>query len=305
MSAQPIPGLPVVLTIAGTDPCGGAGIQADLRAFSALGVAGASVVTSVVAQNTEGVTGIFKVPPSAVARQMDAVAKDLPISAVKIGLLSDARIVSTVAGRIGRRDLANVVLDPVIAASDGTVLLPTRGITRLKEDLLPRVLVVTPNIPEAEILSGLAITNEDAIIEAARRIGALGPKWVLVKGGHAEGTESVVDLLWDGTGVTRFEGERLTGGPVRGTGCLLSAAIAAGLAHGLSVTEAVSRAREFVAKAIRSALPIGKGSRVWVGPRIGPRPGWNEEARLMATRSEDQMLDESTPTTFDNDEWKW
>lgn len=265
MSARPIPGLPIVLTIAGTDPCGGAGIQADLRAFAEMGVAGASVVTAVLAQNTEGVTGIHKVPPSVVARQIDAVTKDLPISAVKIGLLSDARTVSTVANRIGRRNLPNVVLDPVIAASDGTILLPPRAVTRLKEDLLPRVMVVTPNIPEAEILSGVAITNEDDIIEAARRIQTLGPKWVLMKGGHAEGTEPVVDLLWDGTAVTRFEGERLTGGPVRGTGCLLSAAIAGGLAHGLSVPEAVSRAREFVATAIRSALPIGKGSRVWMG----------------------------------------
>jgi len=173
------------------------------------------------------------------------------------------------------------------------------------EDLLPRVLVVTPNIPEAEILSGIAIKNDDDVIEAATRIGAVGPKWVLVKGGHSNSADTVVDILWQGTGVTRFEGERLTGGPVRGTGCLLSAAIAGGLAHGMSVPDSVSRAREFVANAIRTAVAIGKGSRVWVGTRIGPRPGWNEEARLVATRGEDQLLDEPTPTAFDHDEWSW
>lgn len=256
---------PVALTIAGTDPSGGAGIQADLRAFQAAGVAGASAITAVLAQNTQGVRGLYKLPPSFVARQIDAVATDIPIAATKIGLLPDARAVSLVAGRLRRRGLPNVVLDPVLAASDGTPFLTAKGVERLVAELLPQTLAVTPNIPEANILAKTCIRTLEDAREAATIIHGFGARYVIVKGGHWGDAAPPLDLLFDGTGFTVLTGQRVEGRSVRGTGCLFSATLAAHIALGHGVEEAATRAKSFVTHAIQTADLIGKGNRVWTG----------------------------------------
>lgn len=256
---------PSVLTIAGTDPCGGAGIQADLRVFAALGVAGASVITEAIAQNTTGVLAIHHLPPRFVARQIDAVARDLRVAAVKVGALGTPQAVSAVAERIGRRSLPRVVLDPVLAAKDGTPLLAARGLARLREELLPRVLVVTPNVPEAIALTGVHVRDVESAAEAARALVALGAAYAVVKGGHlAEGSEPV-DVLCDSDGVTLLRGERRAGLPVRGTGCIFSAALASYLALGDGVPDAARKAKAFTSRAIESAVAVGRGARVWLG----------------------------------------
>lgn len=256
---------PVALTIAGTDPSGGAGIAADLRAFQAAGVAGVSAITAVLAQNTQGVNGLYKLPPAFVARQIDSVVRDIPIAATKIGLLPDARIVSMVAARIQRRGLRNVVLDPILAASDGTTFLTPKGVDRLVAELLPRTLVVTPNIPEANILTKTCIHTLEGAREAATIIHGFGARYVIVKGGHWGDDAPPLDLLFDGTGFTVLTGHRVKGRSVRGTGCLFSATLAARIALGDSVEDAAARAKLFVTSAIESAVRIGKGSRVWTG----------------------------------------
>jgi hydroxymethylpyrimidine/phosphomethylpyrimidine kinase len=256
---------PVALTIAGTDPSGGAGVAADLRAFQAAGVAGASVVTAVVAQNTQGVRGIHIVPPRFVARQMDAVAEDMPVAATKIGMLANAQIVSVVAGRVRRRRLPNVVLDPVLAASDGTPLLAPKAVDRLRAELLPLALVVTPNLDEAKILSKTCIETLEDARKAAEIIYGFGPRYVIVKGGHWGDEAPSLDLLFDGTDFTILTEPRVRGRSVRGTGCLFSASLAAHLARGLGVEESAARAKQFVTHAIETAALIGKGSRVWAG----------------------------------------
>lgn len=256
---------PVVLTIAGTDPCGGAGIQADLRAFQHLGAAGASVITTVIAQNSLGIQAVYPLPPRFVARQIDSVVKDMNVAAVKIGALANPRIVSTVANRLGRRHLSNVVLDPVMAAKDGTPLLSPKGVQRLRDELCPRVRVITPNVPEAAILSGRDVNNLDDAREAAKIIQSFGVGWVLIKGGHWKAETPAVDLLYDGESFTELTGNRQEGRSVRGTGCLFSAAMAVGLAKGWSVPETAAWAKEFVTTAIRTALAVGKGHLVWTG----------------------------------------
>lgn len=256
---------PTVLTIAGTDPCGGAGIQADLRVFAALGVAGASVVTEAIAQNTTGVLAIHHLPPRFVARQIDAVARDLPVAAVKIGALGTAHTVSVVAERIRRRSLPDVVLDPVLAAKDGTPLLAARGVARLKEDLLPRALVVTPNVPEAIALTGIHVSDVESAARAAKALVGMGAGCAIVKGGHLADEAEPVDVLFDGDNVTLLRGERQAGSPVRGTGCIFSAALTSYLALGDGVPEAARKAKAFTSHAIETAVAIGKGARVWLG----------------------------------------
>jgi hydroxymethylpyrimidine kinase/phosphomethylpyrimidine kinase len=256
---------PVALTIAGTDPSGGAGITADLRAFHAAGVAGASVITAVLAQNTQGVRGVHKVPPSFVARQIDAVAEDVTVAATKIGMLADAQIVSTVAARIGRRRLPNVVLDPVLAASDGTPLLARKAVDRLIAELIPRTLVVTPNLIEAKILAKTCIDTLEDAREAATIIHGFGARYVIVKGGHWGDEAPPLDLLFDGMDFTILTGDRVKGRSVRGTGCLFSASLAAHIALGYGVADSAARAKRFVTGAIESAAAIGKGDRVWTG----------------------------------------
>jgi hydroxymethylpyrimidine/phosphomethylpyrimidine kinase len=252
---------PIAVTIAGSDSSGGAGIQADLKTFSALGVYGASVVTALTAQNTRGVSGIHDVPPDFIAAQMDAVFADLAVGAVKIGMLSQAAVIETVAQRLGQWQAANIVLDPVMVATSGDRLLSQDAIDVLKRVLIPMALVVTPNLPEAAALLDAPLAqSEDEMRGQAERLLALGARAVLIKGGHGTGAESV-DLLVEATSFTRLASARIATKSTHGTGCTLSSAIAAGLAKGLDLASAVQQAKTYVSAAIAASprLPIGSG----------------------------------------------
>jgi hydroxymethylpyrimidine/phosphomethylpyrimidine kinase len=245
------------LTIAGSDSGGGAGIQADLKTFAALGVFGMSVITSVTAQNTVGVQGVHDLPPEFVARQIDSVLEDIGVDAAKTGMLSSARIVEIVAAKVAAHRVERLVVDPVMVAKSGAPLLRPDAVTAVIEHLLPLALVVTPNLSEAQALSGVPVAGLDGMRESARRIHGLGPKHVVVKGGHLPGR--AVDLLYDGRSFVELDAERIDTPHTHGTGCVFSAAIAAGLAKGRAVPEAVAEAKRFVTAAIRHALPLGKG----------------------------------------------
>jgi hydroxymethylpyrimidine/phosphomethylpyrimidine kinase len=252
---------PIVVTIAGSDSSGGAGIQADLKTFSALGVYGASVVAALTAQNTVSVTAIHPVPPDFIAAQMDAVFSDLAVGAVKIGMLGNADVIATVAARLERYGQANVVLDPVMVATSGRRLLAPDAVDALRNELLPRALVITPNLPEAAVLLDTdEATDAAAMHRQAQCLIALGAKAVLIKGGHAGGAEST-DLLVTATTSVRVSGQRIATRNTHGTGCTLSAAIAAGLAKGLGLAQAVQDANAYVTSAIAAAdrLAIGNG----------------------------------------------
>ena len=230
--------IPRVLVIAGSDSGGGAGIQADLKTFSALGVYGASVVTALTAQNTVGVQGIHDVPPAFVAAQIDSVFSDLSVDAVKIGMLSRPDVIEAVADGLTRHRAERVVLDPVMVAASGDRLLLPEAIDTLRRVLIPKALLVTPNLPEAAaLLDEPVATDEEAMRAQGERILALGPGAVLVKGGHAKGAESV-DVLVDRSGVRRFASPRIATNNSHGTGCTLSSAVAAGLAKGMGLHEA-------------------------------------------------------------------
>ncbi|HEX8663801.1 MAG TPA: bifunctional hydroxymethylpyrimidine kinase/phosphomethylpyrimidine kinase [Beijerinckiaceae bacterium] len=251
----------IAVTIAGSDPSGGAGIQADLKTFSALGVYGASVITALTAQNTRGVQGIHDVPPAFVAEQIDSVFSDLDVKAVKIGMLSRPAVIEAVVAGLDRHQARNVVLDPVMIAASGDPLLVPEAVETLRRALLPRALLVTPNLPEAAALLGEDVAQTDAaVMGQADRILALGPCAVLIKGGHADGAESV-DVLLDHEGFARFSSPRIDTRNTHGTGCTLSSAIAAGLAQGATLREAVRAAKEYIAAAIAASdtLRIGHG----------------------------------------------
>ena len=251
----------IALTIAGSDSSGGAGIQADLKTFSALGVYGASVITALTAQNTRGVDGIHDVPPEFVARQIDSVFSDLAVNAVKIGMLSQPAIIAAVAAGLDRHGARNVVLDPVMIAASGAALLVPEAVETLRRVLVPKALLVTPNLPEAAALLGEDVAQTDpAVLGQAERIRGLGPRAVLIKGGHADGAESV-DVLLDGEGFARFASARVATRNTHGTGCTLSSAVAAGLAKGLSLREAIASAKRYVSAAIAASdtLRIGHG----------------------------------------------
>ncbi|MHB0912896.1 MAG: bifunctional hydroxymethylpyrimidine kinase/phosphomethylpyrimidine kinase [Armatimonadota bacterium] len=245
------------LTIAGSDPSAGAGIQLDLKIFERLGVYGMTVISALTAQNTEGVQKVADVAPRIVAAQIDSVMRDIGADACKIGMLHSPTVVDTVAERIVRRKIPNVVLDPVLAASDGTLFASPRAVKRIRK-LIGRVLVVTPNISEAELLSKVRIESLADVRRAAERILEFGCRYVLVKGGHLPGEP--VDVLCDGTDCIEMPGERVDGPPVHGTGCALSAAMAARLALGDTVPEAARFAKEFVRELIGSAIGLGRGS---------------------------------------------
>ncbi len=254
---------PRLLTIAGSDSGGGAGIQADLKTFAAHGVYGMSVITALTAQNTREVRAVHEVPPEMVAAQIDAVLEDIGADAIKIGMLSSAAIVRAVADRL-RFHLAGkavpVVLDPVMIAKSGDRLLRADAIEALVLELLPLATLVTPNIPELEKLTGFPARNEEERLFAARGLAAVGPA-VLAKGGHAEG-EEIVDLLVAGRRgreVHRFVHPRLHTSSTHGTGCTLSSAIAARLGAGEEMPRAVSRAIDYLAGALAAAYPLGKG----------------------------------------------
>ncbi len=247
------------LTIAGSDSGGGAGIQADLKTFGALGVFGTSAITAVTAQNTIAVIRIEPIDPQMVAAQIDAVAQDIGADAAKTGMLWSAAIIEAVAEAIRRNRIPNLVIDPVTASKTGARLLQENGLAALKATLLPLAEIVTPNVPEAENLAGITIADAEGMREAARRIHDLGARRVVIKGGHVEGPNSV-DLYYDGKEFQELKEERIRTRSNHGTGCTFSAAIAAYLAHGLPPLEAVARAKEYVTAALRSAPGLGRGA---------------------------------------------
>ena len=248
---------PVALTIAGSDSGAGAGIQADLKTFAAFEVYGASAITAVTAQNTLGVTAIEELPTHVIAAQVDAVVSDLGVAAVKTGMLSSAPIIETVADRLQAHGLSQAVVDPVMVAKGGDRLLREDAVEALVKRLLPLALVLTPNAGEAEVLSGRPVTTMEEAKEAAKTIAALGPRYVVVKGGHFG--DDAVDVLFDGERFTELPARRVTTTSTHGTGCTFSSAIAAGLANGKWVEESVSDAKAYVTEAIGRAFPVGAG----------------------------------------------
>lgn len=251
----------IALTIAGSDSGGGAGVQADLKTFSALGVYGASAITALTAQNTLGVQGIHDAPPAFVAQQIRSVLDDLDVRAVKIGMLSNAAIIEAVAEAIKPHSHIPVVLDPVMVAASGDPLLRTDAVEALRAHLLPLASVATPNLPEAAMLTGRSIAaGEEDMAAQGRLLLDLGSAAALVKGGHAQGPESA-DLLVTSGGVKRYAVSRIATRNVHGTGCTLSSAIAAGLAKRLPLPEAVAQAKAYVTAAIAAAaaLKVGRG----------------------------------------------
>jgi hydroxymethylpyrimidine/phosphomethylpyrimidine kinase len=245
------------MTIAGSDSGGGAGIQADLKTFAALGVYGTSVITAVTAQNTVGVSGIHEVPVEMVAAQIEAVLIDLGADAVKTGMLASSSIIETVARELSRFRVERLVVDPVMVAKSGDRLLREEAVDALRRSLLPLASVVTPNIPEAETLAGVKIASAEDVRRAARAIFNMGAKSVVVKGGHLPGPP--VDLLYDGREFREFSGRRIETRSTHGTGCTFASAIAAGLAQGRELVDAIARAKEYVAQAMERAFPIGEG----------------------------------------------
>jgi hydroxymethylpyrimidine/phosphomethylpyrimidine kinase len=245
------------MTVAGSDSGGGAGIQADLKTFQALGVYGASTLTAITAQNTVGVNAVHEIPTDVIAAQIDAVVSDIGVDAAKTGMLSSAEIIATVAERVRHWRLDRLVVDPVMVAKSGDRLLREDAVQALIEDLLPLAMVLTPNLPEAEVLVGRPLHSDDEIRQAARDIVDLGARAVVMKGGHREG--DALDLLFDGNVFTEFRSERVNTPNTHGTGCTFSAAIAAGLASGLSVVDAVGEAKHYVSEAIRRSRPLGAG----------------------------------------------
>jgi hydroxymethylpyrimidine/phosphomethylpyrimidine kinase len=269
-----VPTPPRVLAIAGSDSGGGAGIQADLKTMLALGVHGMTVVSAVTAQNSIGVQGYWELPPEAVRAQLASVLGDIGADAIKTGMLASAVTVEAVCDELAQT-AAPVVVDPVAVSKHGDSLLSAGTLEAVRERLLPLATVVTPNLLEAELLTGMTISDEDAMLRAARLISAMGPRWVLVKGGHLPGNP--VDILVDSTGqhgagadrpdrdqagAIRYEGERIASEHTHGTGCTLASAIASWLALGEDVPGAVRSAREYVTGAIAAGFPLGKG----IGP---------------------------------------
>jgi hydroxymethylpyrimidine/phosphomethylpyrimidine kinase len=248
------------LTIAGSDSGGGAGIQADLKTFAAFGVYGTSAITAVTAQNTMGVTGVHLVPAEMVTAQIEAVAGDLGCHAVKTGMLASAAIVEAVAAAVEALELPDLVVDPVMVAKSGDRLLDDEAVVAVRGTLLRLARVVTPNIPEAEALAELPIASVEDARRAAMRIRALGPRAVVVKGGHLPGDE-VVDVLLDDDGFTELRGPRIAGPHTHGTGCTFAAAVAAQLALGAPLAEAVAVAKAYVAGAMAAGVPLGRGHR--------------------------------------------
>ena len=245
------------LTIAGSDSGGGAGIQADLKTFSAFRVFGMSVLTAVTAQNSVGVQGVENLPPAFVAQQLRSVLDDFGTDAAKCGMLSTAGIIDAVADVLAGHRIEKLVVDPVMVAKSGDPLLQADARTALADRILPLALVVTPNLPEAEVLAGMRVVEPEDMEEAARRIHVMGPRYVLVKGGHLKG--DATDLLWNGREFTRFTAARVDSANTHGTGCTFSAAIAAGLARGQALGDAIRSAKAYVTRAIREGFKAGRG----------------------------------------------
>ncbi|MBP5734151.1 MAG: bifunctional hydroxymethylpyrimidine kinase/phosphomethylpyrimidine kinase [Lachnospiraceae bacterium] len=247
-----------VLTIAGSDSSGGAGIQADLKTMTMNGVYAMSAITALTAQNTTGVRGILEVTPAFLELQLDAIFDDIFPDAVKIGMVSSVELIEVIAKELQSRKAKNIVADPVMVATSGAKLLREDAVETLKKRLLPMAFVITPNIPEAEILAGRTIQTKEDMSEAARQIwDSLGCA-VLLKGGHS--VHDANDLLYDGRGDIWFEGKRINNPNTHGTGCTLSSAIASNLAKGFSLEDSVARAKEYISGALAANLNLGKGS---------------------------------------------
>ena len=249
--------VPRAMTIAGSDSGGGAGIQADLKAFAAMGVYGTSVLTAITAQNTLGVADVMELPVSLVRSQIDAVVTDIGTDAVKTGMLSSAAIIEAVVEKIGEHELGNLVVDPVMVAKSGDRLLREDAVDALRTVLVPLAALVTPNIPEAEALTGRDIESVDDAGEAAREIVGMGAMAAVVKGGHLAGPAS--DVFYDGKELRVLTAERISTTSTHGTGCTFASATAAGLARGLSAGDAVAQAKTYVTNTIRHAFPMGRG----------------------------------------------
>lgn len=265
--SKPVTGLPRALTIAGSDSGGGAGVQADLKTFFALGCHGMSAFTALTAQNTVGVTAIHEVPPDFLIAQIDAVATDIGVDAAKTGMLASSALVQATAKAVQAHDIERLVIDPVFVSKHRDPLLLPDAVGALKDELIPLALLVTPNLYEAQgLLGGGEIRTQSDMAEAARSLHSLGCKAVLVKGGHLE-EDRAVDVLWDGVQVHTIAGPRFATEDTHGTGCTLAAAIAARLAHGDDLLAAVHAGKEFVSGAIEHGIRIGRG--------FGPvNPGW-------------------------------
>ncbi|MEJ2208955.1 MAG: bifunctional hydroxymethylpyrimidine kinase/phosphomethylpyrimidine kinase [Anaerolineae bacterium] len=248
-----------VLTIAGSDSGGGAGIQADLKTFAARGVYGMSALTAITAQNTLGVQGVFELPAGFVAQQIDSVMDDIGADAWKMGMLSNAEIIHAVAGRAQHYGMECLVLDPVMVAKGGDPLLRAEAREALVGELLPLAYVVTPNHHEAGVLSGLEVRTLDDMRRAAVAIHDLGARYVVVKGGHLPASAAAIDVLYDGQAFEYFESERVDTPNTHGTGCTFASAIAAELAKGLPVGDAVREAKAYLTAAVRAAVDLGIG----------------------------------------------
>lgn len=249
---------PSVLTIAGSDPSGGAGIQADLKTMSALGCYGMAAITALTAQNTRAVTGVHEVPAEFVGEQIDTIYADITPDAVKTGMLANAAIIEVVAAKAREHGFRNFVVDTVMVAKSGDRLLREDAVTAMREKLLPVAHVLTPNLPEAEDLLGRELHSDDDVRQGARDLHAMGAANVVMKGGHRPG-DAVVDVLFDGEAFHDFSGPRIETTSTHGTGCTFASAIASYLARGETVVEAVRKAREYLQEAIRHAYPVGGG----------------------------------------------
>jgi hydroxymethylpyrimidine/phosphomethylpyrimidine kinase len=248
-----------VLTIAGSDSGGGAGIQADLKSFTALGAYGMTAITAVTAQNTLGVQKVFEMPVELVEAQIDSVCSDIGVDAAKTGMLASAPVVELVARKVKEYSIRNLVVDPVMVAKSGHSLLSEEARTVLREQLLPLATVVTPNIPEASVLTEIPISNLDDMYRAAKALQLMGAQLVVLKGGHLPDPDESVDLLYDGKVFERLRAPRIQTQHTHGTGCTFAAAIAAGLARGMAAREAIQLAKHYVSQAITEALEIGHG----------------------------------------------
>ncbi len=256
---KPKNNLPVVLTIAGSDPSGGAGIQADLKTFTALGVYGMSVITAITSQNTRKVNSVYPLPPEIVRDQLEAVMSDIKPDFIKIGMLSNIEIVEAVANLLKKYKFKNVILDPVMASKSGDCLLEDKAIDNLKSKLIPLTFLITPNIIEAEILTGTKITGFESIIRTAEKLVNMGAKNVLIKGGHLK-DDNCKDLLLTGNKYVILSRQRINTKNTHGTGCTYSSAIASFLAKGEKLEVAVQKARDYLHLAIKNYIALGKGN---------------------------------------------
>ena len=249
-----------LLTIAGSDTCGGAGIQADLKTFSAHGTYGMSVITAVTAQNTQGVFDVQNIDPEIIKKQIDAIFTDIDVAAVKIGMVSVTETINAIADKLEQYKPEKIVLDPVMISKSGFDLLLPEAKEALIKRLIPLAYIVTPNLPEAEVITGMKIDNLKSMEIAARAIYNMGAKNVLVKGGHLE--NDATDILFDGEKITEFKSKRIDTKNTHGTGCTLSSAIASNLGKGFDVKESVKMAKEYITEGIEHSIELGKG----VGP---------------------------------------